>query len=178
MHGSRSSPILFYNSWKVCCRLFLCKLRSTGHCCCKHYRTHSLCLSSLYTRNVVKSTGESGVRSKREKKPIWVQKRNGCETAVTSTTLHFLFSFRKNTAPQSQLTWRCVRRELNICLCMSVCVCVIERETGTEIETAGKLKCPLCWNLPDGTGQKQPGVLLPHTHTFSAYSVKRQQRQE
>lgn len=122
VHSSRSSPILFYNSWKVCCRLLLCKWWSTGHCCGKHYRTHSLCLCSLYTRNVVKSTGESGVGNEKGKKHIQVQKRNGCETAVTSTTLHFLFSFRKNTALQSQLTWRCVRRELNICLCVCVCV--------------------------------------------------------
>lgn len=42
-------------------------------------------------------------------------------------------------------------------------VCAFVRERGTQIETASKLKCPLCWNLPDGTAQKKPGVLLPHT---------------
>ena len=84
----------------------------------------------------------------------------------------FFSPSEKSTALQSQLTWQSVcRREKVSVRAITDCISirVRERKGGTHTEIAGKLKCPLCWNLPDGTGQK-PGLILTHIHTHTMLS--------
>lgn len=85
------------------------------------------------------------------------------------------FSSEKATALQSQLR-----------KCVFPCVC--ERETQTQIQTDCKQKCPLCWNLPDGTRQNRTRDIAPPKphqtptptrHTiYSAYSGPIQRKKE
>lgn len=108
-----------------------------------------------------------------------VESRNGPETAVISTTLHFLFSFRNKHCPvvtthvmPSVCRGETVCVDVSVCMSVYVCgsVCWRGREGGTHRDIAGKLKCPLCRNSPDGTGQK-PGLWHTHTHAHTQYII-------
>lgn len=100
--------------------------------------------------------------------------RNSQETAVISTTLHFPFSFRKECCPAVTTHVLCARACI-VCVEEKVCASACERLTVRlrVCVIAGKLNCPLCWNLPDGAGYK-PGPLLMHvcTHTHTHLSVQ------